>query len=160
MAQNGHLSAETETLSYVLRLMEAFRAFDADNDGSITGAELGGIMGSLGYNPSEEDVRAMMQQGDSNRDGLLSIEEFLEMNTKNMELGGVIGNFLKNAFEALNFDGDEEVTGEELYDVIENSGCELTLEDCQNIIASIDGDGDGAVRFEDFKLILTSLLYI
>ena len=64
MAQLENLSAELETLNQVLSLVEAFRAFDADNDGCITAAELGGIMGSLGYNASDQDVRAMMQQGD------------------------------------------------------------------------------------------------
>ncbi|KAL6296893.1 putative calcium-binding protein CML29 [Prunus yedoensis var. nudiflora] len=157
MAQISSLSAETETLSQVLGLVEAFKAFDADNDGKINVAELGGILGSLGYQASEQDVRAMMQQGDTNRDGFLSIEEFLGMNTKNMEFGG-LENVLKNAFEALDVDGDEVVTAEELYEVMgDDLGYELSLEDCQGIIASIDIDGDGAVSFEDFKLIVNSL---
>lgn len=146
-----------ETLSQVLSLVEAFRAFDADNDGSITAAELGGILGSLGYNPSETDVRAMMQQGDTNRDGLLSIEEFLEMNTKEMELGG-LETILRTAFQALDVEGEEAVTGEELYEVMENMGAELSLDDCQDIISCMDGDGDGAINLEDFRLIVNSLL--
>ncbi|PRQ21598.1 putative EF-hand domain pair protein [Rosa chinensis] len=157
MAQSSSLSAETESLSQVLGLIETFKAFDSDNDGKITAAELGGILGSLGYNPLEQDVRAMMEQGDTNKDGLLSIEEFLEMNTRNMEFGG-LENVLKNAFEALDVDVDEAVTAEELYEVMgDGMGSELSLEDCQGIIASIDTDGDGAVSFEDFKLIVNSL---
>lgn len=99
MAQLGSLSQETETLSHVLRLVQAFRAFDSDNDGSITAAELGGIMGSLGYNSSEQEVKAMMQRGDTNHDGRLSIEEFLDMNTNELGLGS-LGAFLGSAFEA------------------------------------------------------------
>ncbi|KAK9930717.1 hypothetical protein M0R45_027745 [Rubus argutus] len=150
-------SAETEALHQVVGLVEAFKAFDSDNDGKSTAPELGGILGSLGYNPSEQDVRAMMEQGDTNKDGLLSIEEFLEMNTKNMEFGG-LQNVLKNAFEALDVGGDEVVTAEELYEVMgDDMGFEMTLEDCQGIIASIDTDGDGAVSYDDFKLIVNSL---
>ncbi|KAL6179580.1 hypothetical protein ACLB2K_051093 [Fragaria x ananassa] len=142
MAQSSSLSAETESLSQVLGLIETFKAFDSDNDGKITVAELGGILGSLGYSSSEQDVRAMMEQGDTNKDGLLSIEEFLEMNTRNMEFGG-LENVLKNAFEALDVDGDEVVTAEELYEVMgDEMGFEFSLEDCQ--------DGDGAVSFDDF----------
>lgn len=151
------LSAETETLSHVLRLVEAFRAFDSDNDERITAAELEGIMGSLGYNPSEQEIRTMMLEGDKNRDGLLSVEEFLDLNTKELGLGG-LGDCLKSAFECLNFEGDEFVTGEELFDVMGNGGLGLGLEECQAIIASMDGDGDGAINFEDFKLIVTSLI--
>ncbi|KDP32746.1 hypothetical protein JCGZ_12038 [Jatropha curcas] len=157
MAQSESLSAETETLSQVMSLVEAFRAFDSDSDGNITAAEIGGILSSLGYNASEQDVRTMMQQGDTNRDGLLSIQEFLEMNTKNMEVGG-LANCLKAAFEALSSGGDGAVTAEELYEVIGNKELQLSLEDCQEIVDSMDGDGNGIVDLEDFKLIVSSLL--
>ncbi|KAJ1439208.1 EF-Hand 1, calcium-binding site [Sesbania bispinosa] len=157
MAQVGSLSAEIETLNHVLSLVEAFRAFDADNDGRITEAELGGIMGSLGYNASEQEVRAMMQQGDKNKDGLLSINEFLELNTKELETGN-LANALSAAFEALDEDGNEILTGEELHEVVANLGLGLSLEKCHNIVASLDVDGDGAVSLDEFRLIVDSLL--
>ncbi|XAR55603.1 hypothetical protein NMG60_11035720 [Bertholletia excelsa] len=151
-------SQEMETLSHVLRMVEAFRAFDSDNDGVVTEAELGGIMGSLGYNPSEQDVKAMMQRGDTNGDGLLSINEFLEMNTRELGLGSLAA-CLRSAFESLDSEGVDVVTGELLYEVMEELGTgSLSLECCADIIASVDGDGDGAISFEDFKLILNSLL--
>lgn len=160
MAQLGSLSQETETLSHVLRLVQAFRAFDSDNDGSITAAELGGIMGSLGYNSSEQEVKAMMQRGDTNRDGRLSIEEFLDMNTNELGLGS-LGAFLGRAFEALtaDFESGEAVTGEDLHGVIREIGVDqLSVEDCQAIVASMDADGDGAVSLEEFRLMLNSFL--
>ncbi|KAA8538550.1 hypothetical protein F0562_028256 [Nyssa sinensis] len=140
MAQVESLSAEMETMSHVMCLVEAFKAFDSDNDGYITAAELGGIVGSLGCNRSEQEVKAMMQQGDTNRDGLLSMPEFLDMNTKEMDLG-TLGTSLRRAFEALDVDGDETaVTGDELYDAMGGMGLGLSLEACRDIIASMDGD--------------------
>ncbi|KAK7275697.1 hypothetical protein RIF29_16819 [Crotalaria pallida] len=157
MAQLGSLSAEMETLNHVLRLVEAFRAFDADNDARITEAELGGIMGSLGYKASEQEVREMMQRGDKNKDGLLSISEFLELNTKDLEAGN-LANVLSTTFEALDEDGNEILTGEELHEVMGNLGLEFSLENCQNIVTSLDMDGDGAVSLDEFRLIVDSLL--
>ncbi|XP_059631869.1 probable calcium-binding protein CML29 [Cornus florida] len=157
MAQPGSLSAEMEAMSHVMSLVESFRAFDSDNDGSITAAELGGIMGSLGYNPSEQEVRAMMQRGDTNRDGLLSIEEFLDMNTNELEVGS-IATSLRRVFEALDFEDDDVVTGEELHEAMNDIGLQLSLDDCQDIIASVDGNGNGTVSFEDFKLVVNALL--
>lgn len=157
MAQAGSLSADTETLCHIFSLIEAFRAFDADNDGLISSAEVEGIMESLGYNMSEQDVNMMMEEGDVDKDGLLSIGEFLEMNAKNMEIGEMLGSYLKIAFEALKADGDDLVSGEELYDVFVNLGLEVPLEDCMAIVASMDGDGDGAMFLHDFKLIVNSL---
>ncbi|WCJ44584.1 Calmodulin-like protein 3 [Euphorbia peplus] len=151
------MAAEIETLSHVMSLLEAFRAFDSNNDGFITGSELGGILGSLGYTANEQDVKEMMQQGDKNKDGLLNIQEFLDMNTKDMEIRSLT-NFLKTAFEAFNVGGgDEAITADELYQVIGNKEFELSFEDCQDILASMDGDRDGVVSFQDFKLILNSL---
>ncbi|KAF5954921.1 hypothetical protein HYC85_007777 [Camellia sinensis] len=244
MAQLGSLSAETETLSHVSRLVEAFRAFDSDNDGSITAAELRGIMSSLGcggnygsdcgggnrvvvvvvvveyvmydsgcgcsgdssdnigntvvvasscpgslpkstgekvpgligelqqlilvivlvynlvhlYNPSEEDVEAMMQKGDKNKDGVLSIEEFLEMNTNELGLGG-LQIHLTIALQALDVADDEDLTAKELHEVLGNmQGGDLSLNFCEEVIASMDRDDDGAISFEDFKLIVNALL--
>ncbi|GAB4861389.1 hypothetical protein Ancab_036572 [Ancistrocladus abbreviatus] len=145
MAQQSSLSVETETLSHVLGLMEAFRAFDSDSDGRITAAELAGIMGSLGYKVTDQEVRTMMQQGDRNRDGLLSLSEFLEMNTKEMELGNVAA-LLKIAFETFDVEGDDVLTGEELHLVIQGMGIGFSLEDCQDLIASMDVDGDGCAN--------------
>ncbi|XP_043712172.1 probable calcium-binding protein CML29 [Telopea speciosissima] len=157
MAQLGSISSQTEVISHVFSLVEAFRAFDSDNDGFITSAELGGLLNSLGYGASEQDVKAMMELGDINKDGLLSIEEFLEMNTKNMELGD-LGAFLRTAFESLDLNGDELLTGEEFHELVGNMGVGLSLEDCKNIIASMDVNGDGAICFEDFRLIVNSLV--
>ncbi|CAI9786654.1 unnamed protein product [Fraxinus pennsylvanica] len=156
MAQLSSLSAEIETLTHVLSLVEAFRSFDSDNDGSINAQELGGLMGSLGYNPSEQEINTLMQEANTNRDGLLSISEFLDMNTKDLGLGG-LKDILKRAFEELEFQGEDLVTGEDLYEVVGNIGTDLSQEECQDIIASMDGDGDGVISFEDFKLIINSL---
>ncbi|CAJ1971830.1 unnamed protein product [Sphenostylis stenocarpa] len=157
MAQVGSLCSEMETLNHALSLVEAFRAFDADNDGRITKAELGGILGSLGYNASEQEVRAMMQEGDKNKDGLLSIHEFLEMNTRELD-GGNLASTLSTAYEALDVDGNEILTGEELHGVMQNLGLDLSLENCMHLVASLDSDGDGAVSLDEFRLIVDSLL--
>ncbi|XP_027330240.1 probable calcium-binding protein CML29 [Abrus precatorius] len=156
MAQTGSLSSEMETLNHVLSLVEAFRAFDVDNDGRITQAELGGIMGSLGFNTSEQEVRAMMQQGDKNKDGLLSINEFLELNTKDLEAEN-LANILSTAIEVLDEDGNEILTGPELHEVMENLGLDLSLENCQHLVTSLDADGDGAVSLDEFRLIVDFL---
>lgn len=61
-------------------LMDAFRKFDLDGDGFVSAFELGQALGQMGEgNISEEDAMRMIAQVDSNGDGLLSYEEFVEM---------------------------------------------------------------------------------
>ncbi|KAK4433672.1 hypothetical protein Salat_0529900 [Sesamum alatum] len=128
MAQSSPLSPEQETLSHVQGLVEAFHALDSDNDGFINTQELGGLMGALGYNVSEQDVQAMMQKGDTDKDGLLSISEFLDMNNGDLELGGLCA--LKTALEQWDLEEHDLVTGEQLFEVVADMGIELSLDDC------------------------------
>lgn len=152
-------STDFEVLSYVNSMMEAFKAFDSNCDGMITSDELRGIMGSLGYNMSEREANDMMRRGDTDRDGLLSMHEFLEMNTRELDLGD-LADLLQAVVPALGLDvgNDEVVTGEELYNVLCSTGT-ASMEDCMDIIACLDGDGDGAVSLQDLQCMVQALLH-
>ena len=49
---------------FVAEFREAFSLFDKDGDGTITNKELGTVMRSLGQNPSEEELKAMITEVD------------------------------------------------------------------------------------------------
>lgn len=154
------LSSNLETLSYINGMVKAFKAFDSDNDSLITAAELQGLMSSLGYKADEQEVREMMRRGDADSDGLLSADEFIEVVSDGVELdAGELVVMLEAALSVL--DGDEEgtttVTGEELYEVLSCVG-RLSMKDCMDIVASMDGDRDGAVSLEDLRLVVQALV--
>ena len=44
---------------------EAFNLFDKDGDGTITTKELGTVMRSLGQNPTEAELQAMVDEVDA-----------------------------------------------------------------------------------------------
>ncbi|KAK9162179.1 hypothetical protein Syun_003081 [Stephania yunnanensis] len=75
----------------VVRLMEAFRAFDADNDGLITASQLSELMASLGHAVAGQDVKAMMQKAEKNQDGLLGFREFLKMTAMTEKAAKILG---------------------------------------------------------------------
>ena len=55
----------SETFFYqFLEYKDAFSLFDRDENGIITTRELGSIMRSLGFNPTEEELQTMINEVD------------------------------------------------------------------------------------------------
>lgn len=67
------------TEAIVLEFEEAFRFFDGDRDGFLVGAELGNVIRSLGFSPTDADLRALRRVVDEVYDGLLPFEGFCRL---------------------------------------------------------------------------------
>ena len=57
-------------------LVEAFKVFDRDGDGSVSVDELMTIMTMLGERLTREEVETMIRDADKDEDGELNFEEF------------------------------------------------------------------------------------
>mmetsp|Transcript_28431 Transcript_28431/g.40017 ORF Transcript_28431/g.40017 Transcript_28431/m.40017 type:complete len:152 (+) Transcript_28431:71-526(+) len=60
-------------------LRDAFGVFDTDGSGSIDRTELKRLMKKLGQNLHENELDAMMEEVDTNKDGEISFAEFKAM---------------------------------------------------------------------------------
>ena len=60
-------------------LRAAFNLFDLDGGGDIDAKELGTVMRSLGANPSEDEVQAMIEEVDDDNSGCIEFPEFCEL---------------------------------------------------------------------------------
>lgn len=76
--------------------------FDKDEDGTITMAELGVVMRSLGQRPSENELRNMVNEVDINGNGTIEFNEFLLMMSKKMK-SAEGEDELKEAFRWLHY---------------------------------------------------------
>ncbi|XP_062067424.1 calmodulin-like protein 3 [Lepus europaeus] len=63
-------------------LREAFRAFDLNGDGHISVEELKQVMSKLGEKLSHEELNAMIQEADTDKDGKVNYEEFMHIFTQ------------------------------------------------------------------------------
>ncbi|XP_057443327.1 probable calcium-binding protein CML25 [Lotus japonicus] len=134
-------------------LEKVFEKFDVNRDGKISSSELGSIMGSLGQSATKEELDNMIREVDSDGDGYISLEEFIELNTKDIDPNEILEN-LRDAFSVFDIDGNGSITAEELHNVMASLGDECSLEECQKMIGGVDSDGDGMIDFEEFRTMM------
>jgi len=128
---------------------EAFSLFDKDGDGSITTVELGTVMRSLGQNPTEIELQDMINEVDSDGDGTLSFEEFLQMMASKLA-GEDDEDELAQAFKVFDKDGSGTISADELRTVMKSLGENLSNSEIDAMISEADVDGDGQISFPEF----------
>lgn len=152
-------SSVSESLAGALHnreeLEDVFKRFDANGDGKISSSELGEILRSMGSRVGSQELGLMMKEADVDGDGFISLEEFIDLNTKGNDRATCLED-LKNAFQVFDLDRNGSISADELYQVLKGMGDGSTREDCKNMITSVDRNGDGLINFEEFKTMMTS----
>ena len=64
-------------------ILEAFKAFDKDDSGTISAAELRDIMSSQGEKFTDEEAEEIFREADTDGDGQINYEEFVKMMSNN-----------------------------------------------------------------------------
>merc|ERR1712106_909380 len=134
-------------------LKEAFALFDNDRNGEITTDELGKILRTHSFNPSEEDLKDMIKNVDKNSNGAIDFNEFIEMMIKQ---GTNADEDTAHAFKVFDRDGDGLITAEELRLTMNNLGEPLTEEEVRAMITEADLDGDGKINFSEFTNLMAT----
>ncbi|CAH1179956.1 unnamed protein product [Phaedon cochleariae] len=131
----------------VAEFKEAFMLFDKDEDGTVTVAELGVVMRSLGQRPTETELRDMVDEVDSDGNGTIEFNEFLQMMARKMKDGDGEEE-LREAFRVFDKNNDGLISSTELRHVMTSLGERLTEEEVDDMIKEADLDGDGEVNYE------------
>lgn len=119
--------------------------FDKNGDGSISTAELGEVMRSLGHAPTEESLRVMIDEVDADGNGNIDFAEFLTLMARRMKAKDSETEILE-AFKVFDKDGSGKISVTELREVMTSLGEKLTEGEVEEMIKDADIDGDG-VRF-------------
>jgi calcium-binding protein CML len=140
-----------------------FAAFDKDGDGKLSASELRcGLEATLGEDVSEEEAAAILAAADADGDGLLSQEEFsrLAAGAQKDDDDVVRQRCLREAFRMYASSSTVDtatttITPESLRRTLSRLGShELGVEECRAMICRFDLDGDGALSFDEFTVMM------
>lgn len=148
---------------------EAFQFFDLNGDGKISKEELGSVVRSLGEKITDEGLDRLVKEVDADGDGYINLHEFIELNTRAMQLE-VVGSSttedeccrrdagqeaLVSAFNVFDLDKNGVISAEELHRVLVGFGDKkISLQDCRCMINVVDEDGDQMVNFREFQFLM------
>lgn len=138
------------------RFSRAFSAFDRDDDGKISAAELRLCMkAALGEDVSAEDADDLVASVDADGDGLLSQEEFLKLvQADNDDDEEERCQGLKEAFGMYEMKGEGCITPVSLKRMLSKLGSHQEIDECKAMICRFDLNGDGVLSFEEFKTMM------
>ncbi len=127
---------------------EAFEIFDITKDGYITVKELAQVMRSLNQEPSEEDLRKMINEVDYDNDGKINFDEFLTlMNSKNKDID--LEDEMIRAFQVFDTDDSGFISAISLRHIM-SALSKVPEDDIDNMIYEADIDGDGYINYREF----------
>ena len=132
-----------------MEFKEAMSLFDRNDDGKIVIEELGTVMSSLGQNPTDAELKDMINEVDADGNGFIDFPEFLVMMARKMK-DTDSEEEIKEAFRTFDKDGNGFISKAELTNVMANQGESLTEEEVTEMIGEADIDGDGVVNYEEF----------
>ena len=138
-----------------LEYKDAFEMFDKNKDGKITIMELANVMRSLNLDPTEEELKEMIDEVDLDGNGEIDFEEFVTlMNRRSKETD--TEEVILNAFRVFDIEGNGLLSITDMRHIMinmTNSGLEDDLDD---ILINADTDGDGFIKYEEFiRMLLT-----
>jgi len=140
----------------VEELRRVYDLYDINQDGKISTPELKAVLITFGYHVSDQDLRDIVDDMDSNHNGVIDFPEFGRLiEAYPPKAGGLetLEDFV-TAFRALDHDRDGLITGAEIRTAVEAMGMTITDEELQETIEEADANRDGVINYEEFASML------
>merc|ERR1711898_87338 len=138
---------------------EAFRMFDTDGSGTISCGEFRDVCLAVGMTPTDDELKAMIQELDQDDSGDIDLQEFLSaMQSKTSDPEGE--EIIMDAFKTFDADGSGALSHQELRDVLNSMGEKMEDDEITELIQAIDIDGDGEVDVKEFLAVVLDRAFV
>merc|ERR1719247_563140 len=131
-----------------------FNLFDKKRTGAIPIGDMGTVLRSLGQNPTEAELQALMDEVDADKSGTIDFEEFVNMMSRTNKSNEQMEDEIKTAFLTFDADGSGFITKDELIETLTTMGDPVDEETIVGMIQEADLDGDGKINYEEFTKIM------
>jgi len=138
-------------------MRKAFQMFDQGKTGFIEAVKIATILNTLGHTFDDDELKALIEQHDSEGLGKLNFDAFTEIAGHFLEEEDdeAMLQELKEAFRLYDREGNGYITTGTLREILKALDDKLTSDDLDGIIAEIDTDGSGTVDFDEFMEMMT-----
>lgn len=144
------LSSFRLSLDELKKIQYEFHLLDKDKNGTITISELLTMRNSNLPQFKDIDWNAFLQSCDLNGDGVIDFQEFMGVCIDRKILKSE--DSIRDAFNILDYNGDGQITIEDLEQLFNHSGGTPFDQDIwQQLLHEADVNSDGVISFEEFK---------
>ena len=135
---------------------EAFQIFDKHGEGAISTKELGTIMRSLGLNPSDEDLKEIIDSFDNEKNNnLIDFNSFLVIRAKRKNDIDKEEDLI-DAFRVFDKENNGKISARELRYVMMSSGEDLNENDIEEMIREASTENDDFIDYYKFVKLMLS----
>ncbi len=149
-------SLETDEIK-VLKI--CFNMFDVKDQGFLSADDLDDILRGMGFRPSKEELKEILDEIDEDGSGEIEFAEFCQLCAKFLVEEpdeDTMKAELKEAFRIYDKKANGYITTDQLREIISELDSRLTKEDLDGIIEEIDEDGSGTMDFDEFCQMMMS----
>ncbi|CAF2049067.1 unnamed protein product [Rotaria magnacalcarata] len=141
------------TEEQIQEFRQAFLLYDKDSDGAISPKVLGSVMRTLGQNPTEDELKGLINEFDCEGKGLIDFNEFLQMMAKRADEHSEEDE-LRQAFRVFDKNGNGFIKVAELRYVMTTLGEQFSDHEVDEMLREIDIAGNGIIRYEELVKVV------
>lgn len=136
-------------------IKEAFYMFDPGNSGRMETKDLGTAVRSLGQNPSEAQIKAMIKEADRRDRGFIEFDDFVKTVSKHWNEVTSEEEIIE-CFKVFDREGSGYLEAKEFKKVLLNLGEQLTDEEVEDMLKVANLDQDGQLNYRNLTHTLLS----